>query len=66
VSEQKARDQLARELVHRLQRRGAGGDEMLRLLRESAADADQLHFTPHLVTACRDAGYWPGLMQAAL
>lgn len=44
----------------------ANGVKALAFLKQAAADKRNLHLTPHLVTALREAGFWPAMEQAAL
>lgn len=50
--------------VDALLRRRAEGAEVLELLRVTARDPKNLNYTPYLVTALRDSGFWPLLERA--
>lgn len=66
MTPQRARDAQAKLLVHDWALNGVTGPEMLQELRHYASRSHSLHFTPHLVTAIREAGMWPVLQRAEL
>ena len=62
---QVVRDRQAFRLVEEwMYEKGLSAQEILAELRAYADDPRHLHFTPHLITAIRDARLWPSIQAA--
>jgi hypothetical protein len=56
----------ATNTVDRLIDEKATPPRVLAHLREIAADPRNMHYTPYLIGALREAGFWPALAKAAI
>lgn len=64
MSQQSDRDLEAQELIQRAISQGADAAFVLDLIRESADSDSQRDFTPHLISAAREAGLWSAIQRA--